>query len=257
MKLELVSREKLEYIAKKVLGYSLQDAEKDYFLALTMKIISQSAFGELLVFKGGTSIYHCFLEQLRFSEDLDFTSRDKNISLDSFRRIFNENKIFEIKKEFESYTTIKIERLKYNGVLEVPNSIKVEVDKFQNVYLPTLKKYYKNEWELAFEVNVMNPVEICAEKIRATNDRFRYRDFYDLYMLSNKYAIDLAESVKIISKKEIRKPISKSNIIRNLSYALGEENDKSNLIFYKEEISKEKIGAFFENLNIPDFKSNV
>ena len=257
MKLELVSREKLEYIAKKVLGYSLQDAEKDYFLALTMKIISQSALGELLVFKGRTSIYHCYLDQLRFSEDLDFTSRDKNISLDSFNRIFNEYKIFEIKKDFESHTTIKIERLKYNGVLEVPNSIKVEVDKFQNVYLPTLKKYYKNEWELAFEVNVMNPIEICAEKIRATNDRFRYRDFYDLYMLSNKYAIDLAESVKIISKKEIRKPISKSNIIRNLSYVLGEENDKSNLVFYKEEIPKEKIGSFFENLNIPDFKSNV
>ena len=103
----------------------------------------------------------------------------------------------------------------------------------------------------------MNPVEICAEKIRATNDRFRYRDFYDLYMLSNKYAIDLAESVKIISKKEIRKPISKSNIIRNLSYALGEENNKSTLIFYKEEIPKEKIEAFFENLSVPDFKSNV
>ena len=47
MKLELISREKLEYIAKKVLRYSLQDAEKDYFLALTMRIISLSALGEL------------------------------------------------------------------------------------------------------------------------------------------------------------------------------------------------------------------
>lgn len=257
MKLELITREKLEYTAKKVLGYSLQNAEKDYFLALAIKVISQSNLGEMLVFKGGTFIYHCYLKQLRFSEDLDFTSLDKNISLDSFKRLFNENKIFEIKKEFDSYATIKIERLKYSDVLEIPNSIKVEVDKFQNVYIPTLKKYYKNKWELEFGVNVMDPVEICAEKIRSANDRFRYRDFYDLFMLSNKYGIDLSEPVKIISKKEIRKPISRSNIIKNLNYALGEKDYRSNSIFYKEEIPEGKIKAFFENLIIPDFKPNV
>jgi len=255
--LKLITREKLEYTARKILGYSMQDAEKDYFLALVMQIISNSELGKLLVFKGGTAIHHCYLEQLRFSEDLDFTSLDKDILLDSLSGLFNKQEIFEIKKEYESYATIKIERLKFNGILELSNSLKIEVDKFQNVHLPAIKKYYKNEWELTFKVNVMDPVEICAEKIRAANDRFRYRDFYDLYMLANKYGIDLSESIKIISKKEIRKPISKFNIIRNLKYAFEEKKDGMDIIFYKKEISNGKMKAFIEDLNIPDFNTNV
>jgi len=257
MILELITREKFEYTARKILDYSMQDAEKDYFLALVMQIISNSEPGKSLVFKGGTSIHHCYLEQLRFSEDLDFTSLDKNISLDSLSGLFNKQEIFEIKKEYESYATIKIERLKFNGILEMSNSLKIEVDKFQNVYLPAIKKYYKNEWELTFKVNVMDPVEICAEKIRAANDRFRYRDFYDLYMLTNKYGIDLSESIEIISKKEIRKPISKFNIVRNLKYAFEEKKDGVDIIVYKEEISKEKMKAFIEDLKIPDFNTNI
>lgn len=74
---KLIAREKLENIAKKVLNYPLHDAEKDYFLTLAMKLIYESNLSNNLVFKGGTSIYHCYLEQLRFSEDLDFTSLDK------------------------------------------------------------------------------------------------------------------------------------------------------------------------------------
>ncbi|MBU1085234.1 MAG: hypothetical protein ABII08_03135 [Candidatus Beckwithbacteria bacterium] len=42
MPLSLISREKFEYIARKQLGYQLQDAEKDYFLTLVMDIFSKS-----------------------------------------------------------------------------------------------------------------------------------------------------------------------------------------------------------------------
>jgi len=257
MIIQRITREKLEYTAKKVLGYPLHDAEKDYFLALTMKIISQSSLGKQLVFKGGTAIYHCYIKQLRFSEDLDFTSLDKAILLDDFKALFNRFNFLEIKKEYASRATIKIERLKFTGILDMSNSIKVEVDKLRDVYLPSITKAYKNKWELTFKVNVMDPIEICSEKIRATNDRFRYRDFYDLYMLANTLKIDLYESVQIMPKKEIRKPISKSNIIKNLNYALREKSENSNIIVYKKEIEADKIRSFFENLNIPDLKPNV
>lgn len=39
---QLISREKLEYTAKRVLHYPLHDAEKDYFLVLAMQLISLS-----------------------------------------------------------------------------------------------------------------------------------------------------------------------------------------------------------------------
>ncbi|UCC40275.1 MAG: nucleotidyl transferase AbiEii/AbiGii toxin family protein [Candidatus Aminicenantes bacterium] len=45
----------------------MADAEKDYFLAVILKMIYNSFLADSLVFKGGTAIHHCYLEQLRFS----------------------------------------------------------------------------------------------------------------------------------------------------------------------------------------------
>ena len=67
MNIDLITRSQLEAINKRGLRYPLADAEKDYFLAIILKIIYNSFLGELLVFKGGTVIYHCYLEQFRFS----------------------------------------------------------------------------------------------------------------------------------------------------------------------------------------------
>lgn len=115
MNINLVSREKLEHIARKVLKYPLQDAEKDYILAMVMQIVTESKVSNRLVFKGGTAIYHCYLDQLRFSEDLGFSCMDKNISMFNIKDIFQPYDIFEIKKEYVSRATLKIERLKYEG----------------------------------------------------------------------------------------------------------------------------------------------
>ena len=141
--LDLISREKFEYIARKQLGYQLQDAEKDYFLCLVLEIIYSSPLKSKLIFKGGTAIHHCFLKQYRFSEDLDFTSLDKTISLQDLKCIFNSYPIFKFKKTFTSKNTLKIEKLKYSGILDTPNNLKIEVDKSQNIYLPPLQKKYK------------------------------------------------------------------------------------------------------------------
>jgi predicted nucleotidyltransferase component of viral defense system len=42
--------------------------KKDYFLAVTSKIIFDSNIKDRLVFKGGTALYHVYLPQLIFSE---------------------------------------------------------------------------------------------------------------------------------------------------------------------------------------------
>jgi predicted nucleotidyltransferase component of viral defense system len=255
--IDLISREKLEHIARSKLKYTLQDAEKDYFLSLVMKIVSKSDLGEKLVFKGGTSIYHCYLDQYRFSEDLDFTSLDKDLKIFDIENIFQEKEIFEIKKTYESDYTLKIEQLKYEGVLEVANSIKFEVDRFQNVALPALSKEYKNVWGLSFSVNVMDPIEICAEKIRACNDRFRYRDFYDLYMMSNELSVNLKKAAKLLEKKEIRQNISEKRVLRNLDLALNEIGKAGDTVEYKKAVKVDELISFFKRLDIPNLDSNV
>ena len=70
----MLSRQQLEILNRKSLRYPLQIAEKDYILALVLQLISRSPLDKKLVFKGGTSLHHCYLEQQRFSEDLDFSS---------------------------------------------------------------------------------------------------------------------------------------------------------------------------------------
>lgn len=254
---QLISREKLEYTAKRVLHYPLHDAEKDYFLVLAMQLISLSPLSKKLVFKGGTAIHHCYLEQLRFSEDLDFTSLVKNIRTEDIKKVLTEKSLFEIKKEYKSKATLKIERLKYNGILETPNSIKVEIDCFQNVVLPSVRRKYKNAWGIVFDVNVMDPIEICAEKLRACNDRFRYRDFYDLYMMAKTLNLNIKKAIALIPKKEIRKPFSKKNIINNLNLALNEISKGDDTVIYKKSISKRNITEFFNCLTLPTIETPI
>jgi hypothetical protein len=71
---ELLTKAQLQIINRRSgLGYPLDTAEKDHFLALVSKIIHDSPIREKLVFKGGTALHHTYLPQMRFSEDLEPT----------------------------------------------------------------------------------------------------------------------------------------------------------------------------------------
>ena len=72
-----LTRRELEVINRQNLKYPLAIAEKDYFLALVSKIVYESVLKDKLLFKGGTALHHCYLNQMRFSEDLDFSFREK------------------------------------------------------------------------------------------------------------------------------------------------------------------------------------
>jgi predicted nucleotidyltransferase component of viral defense system len=173
MTLTLLDKQTLQLLNRKTLKYSPVAAEKDYFLSLVLKILSESRLFSALVFKGGTALHHCYLPQSRFSEDLDFTSLDKTLNGEDVMAIFAQSPFFEVKKVYNSKATIKIERLKYSGVLDQPNSLKFDIDILQNVVLPARCLPYKNVWGVAVEVNVMDIREIYAEKLRAMSERAR------------------------------------------------------------------------------------
>lgn len=248
MNTSTITRQQLEIINRKSLKYPLHIAEKDYFLALVMQIISRSSLGKDLVFKGGTALYHCYLDQYRFSEDLDFSANQKPISLTQAREMFTNIDYLTIKKDYLSEATIKIEKLQYTGPLVQPNSLKVEIDFLQNVLLPPTILKYKNVWGLDFEVNVMDMKEICAEKIRAMSDRARYRDFYDLFLLLEKYQPDLSEIIGYIKQKEIRKPITKESIKNNWQVVVTQKDLEMNQIFYSRIVADKQLEEMIANL---------
>ena len=244
----MLTRQQLEIINRKSLRYPLHIAEKDYFLALVMQIITASSTGKTLIFKGGTALHHCYLDQYRFSEDLDFSSNRQLLSIEEVRKIFDNIDYLSIKKDYLSEATIKIEKLQYTGPLIQPNSLKVEIDVLQNVLLPQKILTYHNVWGVDFTIQVMDIKEICAEKIRAMSGRARYRDFYDIYLLLEKYKLDLDEVVSYVRQKEIRRPITKASIQTNWKIISTEKEKEMSQIYYSKRVEDSQIEALIQSL---------
>ena len=244
----MLSRQQLEIINRKSLRYPLHIAEKDYFLALVMQIVAASSIGKTLIFKGGTALHHCYLDQYRFSEDLDFSSNKTPLPIEDVRKIFETTDYLSIKKDYLSNATIKLEKLQYTGPLIQPNSLKAEIDFLQNVLLPPQTLVYHNVWDVDFTVAVMDIKEICAEKIRAMSDRARYRDFYDIYLLLEKYKLDLNEVVSYVRQKEIRQPITKASIQTNWKVIATEKEQEMGKIYYSKRVEDSQIEMLIQSL---------
>lgn len=245
-----LTRRELEVINRKSVQYPLAIAEKDYFLALVSKIVYDSPLRDKLVFKGGTALHHCYLNQMRFSEDLDFTSLDKNIKLEDVKKIFEPYNFLEVKKEYVSNATIKIERLSYSGPLGQPNSLKLEIDFLQNVVLPAKNLEYKNIWRVDTKTRTMDIREIAAEKIRAASDRARYRDFYDLFQIFKNFQLNQKEIIGLIKQKEIRKPIGKKPILSNWEIVKQEKSGEARRIYYSEAVKDIEIEKMINGFNV-------
>ena len=244
----MLTKQQLEIINRKTLKYPLHIAEKDYFLAIVLKLITESSLKNDLIFKGGTALYHCYLDQLRFSEDLDFSSKRKSVNLDEVRQMFASEDYLSIKKDYFSDATIKIEKLQYSGLLALPNSLKVEIDYLQNVLLPVQELKYNNVWGVDFFVKVMNIKEIAAEKIRAMSDRARFRDFYDLFLIIEKYCLNLDEIVGYVQQKEIPQPIAKASIKNNWAIIGTQKEAEMNQIHYVRQIDDQEIEKMINSL---------
>ena len=253
MMIELLDKAALLLINKK-LKYPLAIAEKDYFLTLVSKIIYDSPLREKLIFKGGTALHHIYLPQLRFSEDLDFSANRAPLALEEIKAVFEQYDFLTVKKSYISKATIKIERLLFIGPLGQSNSLKVETDFLQNVVLPPQDMDYINEYGIITQARVMDIREIAAEKIRAMNDRIRYRDFYDFTMIFLKLKLDLEEVIELVKRKEVRKNISSKNILSNWELAKKDKINELSAIYFAEELADEQILEQLKKLDFAEIK---
>lgn len=229
----LISRQQLQAINRRTLNYALDTAEKDYFITVALALIADSPLSKLLVFKGGTALHHCHLTQNRFSEDIDFsTSVQGAMSIDMVKAMLEQHGLFEVRKEFVSSATIKIERLRYSGILAQPGAIKVEIDHMQNVVLPPRELPYNNVWGIPITLPVMDIREMCAEKLRAASQRARYRDFYDLFLIFERFEPDLADVLSLLRQKEVRRPITSEGLHENWHRAARERTAGKDPVHY-------------------------
>jgi predicted nucleotidyltransferase component of viral defense system len=119
-----------------------------------------------------------------------------------------------------------------------------------SLLLPARTLIYKNAWKVKTKVRVMDLKEICAEKIRASSDRARYRDFYDLVLLFDKFKSNIKEVIELIKQKEIRKPITQDSMLKNWKLAKKEKETELSRIYYAVDIGDADVEGLIKKIDV-------
>lgn len=176
-------------------------AETNVVLTFALKVLSEKQNSgdpllDSLAFKGGTCLRKVYFgTETRFSMDLDFTSLD--ITYPAFKErileLLGGRTYYDITFDVEEYQRPADDPKGFGANVRYSHSwrnsqFKLEVSFREKPVLPIKKKILLDElyWKYCefypFAVPCMQMEELIAEKIRASLERTRSRDFYDLYM---------------------------------------------------------------------------
>ena len=234
-------------------GVKKSTIDKDWALGhFIAAIYSEPELKNALIFKGGTCLKKCYFSDYRFSEDLDFTARDKNFVL-SKKHVQNIcNYVYqktEMLTHIESIRPLKHkdELTGYEVVIkfwgsdhprnETPpapdrwqTKIKIEIILYELMLFNETQKdvihTYSDTIALSNTIPCYAIEEVMAEKIRALIQRSYTapRDFYDIWYLQKNYP-DL--DFKIIIDAFHKKMKFKNLEFVGVEQLVNEENDKS------------------------------
>lgn len=181
-------------------------AELDYLQDLILLNLSRE-YGSKLVFKGGTCLYKAY--QLgRFSEDLDFTAQPGFKAKAVFQRFPGFLKLLNLNSTvktdaFQNTLNVYLKILGplYEGSKGTMSTIVLNISSRERVLLPVQRIPYLPLYrELRpFDLFAMDEREILAEKVRATYERNKARDVYDLWYLLQRKKVTADQ--KLILKK--------------------------------------------------------
>ena len=225
-----------------------QQIEKDYILSWVLYGISQNAFlKQILVFKGGTVLKKAYIEDYRFSEDLDFTLLDESVSNQKIREEFNTLLLFVAK---EANIPLQIDDKKwtehesgspqfyidYVGPLQgAMGSRDLKIDITRGEILETevenrnIFRTY-SDLEQKFKLPCYSLAEILIEKMAALMGRTEPRDLYDFWYLTEIERLKIKDYTILFNNKAKRKNQNPNNFAQKV---LGKE-----VVFKKDWIKK-------------------
>ena len=218
---------------------------REYIQHLFLSALYSQQGSDALLFKGGTALKIVF-HSPRFSEDLDFSvqkilSKDKldNFFLESIHRIEQEGIAIELKEaKFTSGGYLGIlSYFFYNFRGEINIEISLRKEEFLQKSVITIVSDFLPAYVLVY----LSPKEIVKGKLLALLNRYKPRDYYDLYFILrhpelNKF-VDfkklseikeklLKERMNFKSELEILLPVSHHMILKNFKQLLIKEIDK-------------------------------
>ncbi len=207
--------------ARKV-GVRDQQIEKDYILSWILQgIAHHEHLSTTIVFKGGTVLKKVYFEDYRFSEDLDFTLIDNDISNEQIFAWFAE--AFEYIGEEANIPLEIIDNNEHEdgginfyigyvgplGGLGANKKIKVDISRSETlVFEPVMKDVLLGFSDQKKHQLLCYPLEeVLVEKLRSVMQRMQARDFYDIWYLLEVHGMDvdfyLAEFRTKCESKEI------------------------------------------------------
>lgn len=226
--------------------------EKDWALGHFLDaIFTLPELRQKLIFKGGTCIKKCYIPEYRFSEDLDFTSTDKEFKLTRTHLTEILNLIqqrIEMPVHIESLKEMvyKDQLAGYEATFkfwgsdhrrnEAPpppqrwlTKIKIEITLYELMIFPIAEKDINHSYSDKLTHNALRVPcycieEVLAEKIRALIQRSYTapRDFYDIWYLSNHFKeLDFKPVVEAFHKKLA----FKGHIFTEIKQLINPEND--------------------------------
>ncbi|MGZ3812300.1 MAG: nucleotidyl transferase AbiEii/AbiGii toxin family protein [Mucilaginibacter sp.] len=196
--------------------------EKDYVLTWMLIGVSQhEVLKKSLVFKGGTVLKKCYFEDYRFSEDLDFTLINKNLTDRQLIDYFNEaanwvheetNMDFQVgEPEIHKESGSPKFYIDYVGPLGGnmgSRSIKIDVTRGEILcYEPKQRKLFADysdmdEFEPSIAAYTLD--EVLIEKMAALMGRTEPRDFYDFWYLTEIERMDVEDHCGAFEQKAKR-----------------------------------------------------
>ena len=187
-------------------GVRDQQIEKDYILSwILIGIAQHEQLSKVIVFKGGTVLKKIYFEDYRFSEDLDFTLINDQISNEQIFEWFKETfEYIKVEANISLKITDKNEHedgginfyISYGGPLGGQgNNKRVKIDISRNeklVFVPMMKNVFIGYSDMVeHQLLCYTLEEVLVEKLRSVMQRMEARDFYDIWYLFEHHKMDI------------------------------------------------------------------
>ena len=219
-------------------------AERDVVLTHVLRVLAEQQLSLSLAFKGGSCMKKMYFgTNGRFSMDLDFTST--NIDRAKFKLQLTSllhNKTyygisFRIEDEWDSgnsYGAAVTYSHNWNS-----DKFEIEVSFRERPILPVVELaildavYFRYCAFGPFQVPCLQKVEVLAEKIRASFQRIRARDLFDLYLFataSGSYNKSKLKTLAVLKCWSSNDPFDPNRLLAKVSEGKYDWNDLQRLV---------------------------
>jgi predicted nucleotidyltransferase component of viral defense system len=228
---------KAKEIQQKALQAGVRDTqiEKDYILSWILRGIGRhETLSKCLVFKGGTVLKKIYFDDYRFSEDLDFTLPDPEITNDQLFAWFNETFAY-VREAANIHLSLQDNNehqdgginfyIRYVGPLGgigSNKSVKVDISRSEKlVFTPVLRPVIINYSDLEEHLLLCYSLEeVLVEKLRSVMQRMQARDFYDIWYLLEEHGLEAEFHHAEFCEKCTHKGINPTDFLQKMTERL-------------------------------------